>query len=88
MSWSATYTVDPSASEDIVVPLNRSNVESIEHQEQHDAALLAAIQALTSGAVGRPDKKYNVNISGHGNPEHEPTPGWANDFISIQVTQA
>jgi hypothetical protein len=88
MSWSAKYTVNPNAEQsEIVTEVHRSNLDSEEHQHQHDAALMAAVQALTTGAVGRPEKTYDVSISGHSNPDHEPAEGWANDFISIQVTQ-
>lgn len=32
--------------------------------------------------------RLNVAISGHANPFHKKTQGWANDFVQITVTQA
>jgi hypothetical protein len=84
MSWGAAYTVD----NDNIVNIRLSNVTEVpEHEEQYNKAAELAYELITSGAVGDPKGRYGVNLSGHGNPNHEPKSGWANDFISIQVAQ-
>lgn len=48
-----------------------------------------AVALLNSGAVGDPQAHdYAISLNGHANPEHKPAPGWANDYISISVSQA
>lgn len=37
---------------------------------------------------GRPDWSVNVSISGHVNPGGVPREGWANDFVSVSVSNA
>jgi hypothetical protein len=41
---------------------------------------------------GEPDEinrtiDYSVNLSGHANPDHLPLPLWANDTVTVSVTQ-
>lgn len=85
MSWSATFEVrQPNGLE----KTSMSNVEEVpEHLEQYTVAVLAATDLLVSNVVGGPDKEYRITISGHGNPDHEPTAGWANDCVTISVAQ-
>jgi hypothetical protein len=42
------------------------------------------IEALGFNADG---VHYNVSVSGHANEGHVPASGWANDTISVSVTQ-
>lgn len=88
MSWSANFVVragEPEPREDDLVLSNVNEVP--EHLEQFREALASAFGILLSGVMGGKDKNYQVNISGHGNPNHEPTPGWANDAITISIYQ-
>ncbi len=61
--------------------------ESPEHLAQYDEATRAVSEIIRSGALGDPQARYNVSISGHGNPGHEPVPGWSNDHITISISQ-
>lgn len=56
-------------------------------RDQYEAARVAALDLIASGAVGGVGEDYNVSISGHANPEHEPRDGYANDCIAINVSQ-
>lgn len=82
MSWSTTYR-DLSADDawDLEVPENANT-------EQFEAATTAVGEIIDSGVVGDPSKhRFNVNISGHANPDHEPCDEWANDCVSIHISQ-
>lgn len=54
--------------------------------EQFEAGLHAAQSILASGAVG--DGPAHVTLSGHANQGHRPRDGWANDTITVSVSQA
>ena len=56
-------------------------------EEQKNVARHAAEEIIASGAVGGEGKDFTVNISGHANPGHEPAAGWANDCITVSITQ-
>jgi hypothetical protein len=87
MSWSEYFTnID---ADQVLESQQPSTEASEEHQEQFAVARAAASRLIDSGLVGDPAKfLFNVTLSGHGNPNHEPTPGWANDCIAINVSQA
>lgn len=53
--------------------------------QQFEMAKVLALSLMLSGAVG--DAPFKVVLSGHSNPEHKPLPGWANDCVTISVTQ-
>lgn len=55
--------------------------------EQLDAAKAAAEAIFESGAVGDSTHSYAVSMSGHANTGHGPAPGWANDQVSITISQ-
>lgn len=60
----------------------------VEVREQVAAALTALLVLLSDNALGDPkENDYVVNISGHANPGHKPAPGWANDCVTITVSQ-
>jgi len=52
-----------------------------------EAARRAASLLIGDGAVGGDTKDFTVSLSGHANKDHEPAPGWANDTITVTVTQ-
>ncbi len=86
MSWSAMWKVN----KDLVTttqPTVSSADKSEEAWEQYVAAVGAVTELLTSDSVGDNEKTYMINMVGHANPNHEPALGFANDFISITVTQ-
>jgi hypothetical protein len=56
--------------------------------EQLMRAKEAAKALIDSGAVGESDKyDFTVYLSGHSNPDHMPVSGWANDQITVTVSQ-
>ncbi len=83
MSWSASARV---VNNDFV-DLQTNGVDKPEHQDQYESALGAVILLLSTGVVGSEGKTFKVSVSGHGNPNHEPASGWANDFVSINIYQ-
>lgn len=88
MSWSAEFRLEAGQtepSEEVKV----TNIDGVpEHLEQYREAIASAFGVLVSGVVGDPrTHAYVVRMSGHGNPDHEPAEGWANDFVSIVISQ-
>ncbi|HWV45479.1 MAG TPA: hypothetical protein VN039_05545 [Nitrospira sp.] len=88
MSWSASLVVRAGEPEPRDGDVSLNNVDEVpEHLEQYREALSAAFGILLSGVVGGKDKNYTINLSGHGNEGHEPASGWANDMLSITISQ-
>jgi hypothetical protein len=57
-------------------------------EEQLDAAKRGALAMLRTGSVGAMDTGvFAGTLSGHANPEHQPTEGWANDCVSVYLYQ-
>lgn len=85
MSWSAfvdTTTNDIADAEIVPSPADLDGPP----REQFEAARAAAVQLVEAGAVGV-DKPIRVTLSGHANPGHEPTEGWANDVVTVGIAQ-
>lgn len=82
MSWSASFRVVPGEE---LQDVYESNVDVPEHAEQYRAAKVAVFDILNSGALG--GHQHKVVVVGHGNPGHEPAPGWANDGVTITIVQ-
>lgn len=57
-----------------------------EVDEQIDAAVHTFTALAESGAVG--DGHVRGTLWGHANPDHQPTPGWADESVSVTVTWA
>lgn len=58
---------------------------------QLDSAAMEAIAGAIKAAVAvvpvvAPDQEVTVTLSGHANPGHMPTAGWANDTVTITVS--
>ncbi len=89
MSWNASVLVARSGVvEGLRAGVNAAYPErSTDMQEQVDAAL-RAVEALLPTIALEPQVVVSAVISGHANPSHRPAKGWANDCISIAVTQA
>jgi len=89
MSWHVTKTIEGGSPKDELVALRAEALtQNPECGDQFEAACNAAYAILASAAVGGQGKKFVVTMSGHSNPGHEPRPGWANDVITVSVTQA
>ena len=56
-------------------------------EDQIDAALEATKELINSHAFGGDGKVFSVEISGHANPNHEPSGNTVNDFVQIVVRQ-
>jgi len=88
MSWSASFTVTPGMSPEEFEP-STSNVDDVdEHLDQYREAIASAFGIILSGVVGESDKTFKVQLSGHGNPNHEPQAGWSNDTVTVTIYQA
>jgi hypothetical protein len=91
MSWSVTKTITPNELPTDEMPGDLEEAVKGQNPAGIDAATDAwgaVIGLLRTGNLGTPDKQYFVSMSGHGNPGHEPTPGWANDEVRITIQQA
>ena len=83
MSWFAQ-----GLAEDGEVSVDTNGDQWSDEMSAQISAASRAVQAVVkSGALGDPQAKYNVALSGHANPDHTPVAGWANDFVSITITQ-
>lgn len=54
--------------------------------DQLEVARVKVSEIIASDCVGK-NKDFAINLSGHANPNHEPATGWANDCVSISITQ-
>ena len=59
---------------------------STESARQLIAARRAAVTFAQSSTVGA--ERVTVTLSGHANPDHRPVKGYANDFVTITVSNA
>lgn len=90
MSWSLSVT-EKSADEleqALEDASKTAREQSQESSEQVTAAIQAAVSVVKSGAVGNTTKKFNVSLSGHSNPGHQPASGMSNDMTYVSVNQA
>lgn len=91
MSWSCTPIKPADAAHineaiDAARLTTGTNPDTIVHEEQLAAAKEAAKALIASGAVGPDDGRvFLVSLHGHGNMDHQPVPGWANDDITVNV---
>lgn len=86
MSWNS-YTLEPQdRDEKLNMTMASQQGEGIE--ESFSDQFNAAVQAFTllAAAVGRPEDKIRIHISGHANPDHGPKEGWGPEFITVTVT--
>lgn len=80
MSWSITA---PSQTAATIEEAAREQFAAMDGQ--FEAALHAAQSVLASGAVG--STPVIVALSGHANPGHVKREGWANDTVTISISQ-
>ena len=86
MSWSVNGVLLPGASLDSGGWKERALAQNPECGDQFDAVAAAVKSVLDSGTVGN-EKQFAISMSGHSNPNHEPRDGWANDAVTIQISQ-
>jgi outer membrane protein TolC len=90
MSWSLSVPKTPrhefAAAVDAASPsptLPSSDV--VQEMDEQVAAAKSAMKAFT--AAFRPEAALLGSAYGHANPGHAPRDGWANDTVSVQVTE-
>lgn len=84
MSWSASAKVSRHESLHIDVSGNEQALK--ERDEQVNAAKDATIGLIQSD-VFLGGQVFSVALSGHANPGHKPVAGYANDTVTVTVTQ-
>jgi hypothetical protein len=85
MSWSLGYkSLADFQNEKPEYPLAPNPTEEV--TEQVELARRLATTAIDSGVIGE-GKDYRISLAGHANPNHEPVDGWANDMLSINISQ-
>lgn len=96
MSWSAGVKTPTKASEideaiDACPTVPEEDGLDEHVKEAIGVAREAAKQIIASGAVGPIDGEteasFTVALNGHSNEGHEPADGWANDCMTVVVTQ-
>ena len=83
MSWNASF----SSKAELYIGKPSFGFQYEEHDEEFRLGIKLANEIIDSGLVGSGDKEYHINLSGHVNPNHEPAPGWANDCLTVTVSQ-
>lgn len=86
MSWSLQYASKADFESDTRSYCSPATLSQPEN-EQLQAARLAAKSLIDSGAVGDASRDFVVGIYGHANPGHAPTPLYANDTVTVGVSQ-
>lgn len=90
MSWS--FSVTEKTADELEEALEGASAnarqQAPESDEQVTAAIAAAVTLAQSGAFGNTTEKFNVGLSGHGNPKHEPASGMSNVSIYVSVSQS
>lgn len=89
MSWSTSFKFENGdLSEEDAKKLNELGPTlSTEAQEQASNAAIVAATFIDAGIVGDPAGSFQIILSGHANPGHKITPGWANDCVAIAIYQ-
>lgn len=82
MSWSVEYTTEGNTE------ISLLGDESPEALAAMKVAVDVVGEILDSEVLGnKTTKRFRVNITGHSNPDNEPSPGWSNDYVNINVYQ-
>lgn len=88
MSYSITVPSTPKAN---VAGALATAVESwadpTEEQSRHFEAAIKAT-ALVAATVGAEDGELTVTLAGHTNPDHQPTEGYADEYMTIAIAVA
>jgi hypothetical protein len=90
MSWSFSFEAD---ADDVLSvghgAIMRSTFPADQCESAPDAIqrALYAAYSLTRAVLPGGGGRVHVSLGGHANPGHLPTSGWANDAITVSVTQ-
>ncbi len=86
MSWSAECEVKSDESiENAISELIAHGQQTLEMREQFRQAKEVALSIVHSDVIGK--GAYIVRLSGHANPKHEFTEGYANDYVSVTISR-
>lgn len=89
MSWSGYGTFRYDNAEqgiaDIAVSPDSDNPDQIEQVKAAKEAILALVKS--SAVVNDVSQDVAVSLTGHANPGHKPTTGYANDMITVTLSQ-
>ena len=89
MSWSGYLTAQYNDAEAAIAALAVSpDSTAPEQREQVQAAKEAALALVKSATiVNDGSEDVTIAISGHANPDHRPATGYANDTVTVAVSQ-
>ena len=88
MSWSVSGSFIGSEIKAGLAKLREAALQqNPEGGDQFDAVAAAVEAIIASGSLGGAEKTFAVNMHGHGNPNHEPREGWANDCAGLSIAQ-
>lgn len=88
MSWCIGYNSKKDFEDEVRASHSTATDSPHYSQDQVDAARKAVKLLLESSTVGLYNEyDFNISLSGHANPAHRPASGWANDCITISVSQ-
>ena len=91
MSWSFNALIEDKASAHEVLEtqaetyFSQLNADSVQEMAEQAAKAVAAADDLLD-VIGT-EGPWNVSLSGHANPEHGRRGGWANDAVSISISE-
>lgn len=90
MSWSLV-AVEVS-DDDLEEVLKQMSAEVIaahpDSEDQISNAVELVKNLIDSGCLGDESNSFNITLTGHANPNHEPAENMSRDMISISVQQA
>lgn len=86
MSWSVSTVALPNQVQDRVNALVAPGEEYGPRDDQVKIAKQVAVEIVESGAVGG-GEAYTISLYGHANDGHQPQAGYANDTVTVSVTQ-
>jgi hypothetical protein len=58
-----------------------------EMKAQFTAVRAAALVLIDSGVIGASESHYAITMSGHGNPGHSKSSGWASEMVHITISE-
>ena len=89
MSWSVTGIEAPADDHAIEAAIDTAIANAGSQVEGSDAQIAAARTAALAlaAAVARPEDGVRISMSGHSNPDRAPRPGWADQMVSVTVSQ-
>lgn len=96
MSWSFSGTSDGKSIDEVLRAAGKEFFDTYNPSDEGmkdaaedagEVAIQAVVGILESGVLGNLEKTYWVNLSGHANPNNEPSGNWTNDCVTISISQ-